>query len=735
MAALLAFGACAPPAAAQEDEDEVEEPKLDLKRSPEAQAQAALRRGDFRVAQLVFDETDSDGHINFGQATPGLACDGLLSEAAARGIAWSKPGRRFAEAYNAALLAESAFPDRDVCVPLDTDLDEPDWPEFAKAPGKPLHPATSVNRAARAARPDLVHAQIAAGRPFDGWDRWYRRPLHWAARRGDVATIDLLLAAGAKPDGREPASPLLLAADSGHGTAVERLLRAGASPFRCGKMDVRLSWGSTLSGSRQACPLRQSIERGLAGPVAPLVGAILARGDYEEREESILDLYEAVKRGRPEIVRTFVEAAGESKGLLLQPSVLRMAAYRLDRPMLRTLLAVGGGNAARSPAEEGLWLAAAELPRPEPLAMLIWFGGDLNYLSAVERDRLKKALPGLTAAGLRPFLAAAAQAREKTWDLVLGGDLAGLDALAAAGVDFAERRGETAVSRAAGRDLATLRWMLAHGGRADTYENREERLECSSISDDFGRNKPSRAQSETLIALCAESEALEPKVRPGAGFSRHALGTAVVSGDPARIDLLLRRSRPEAALDVLPYLAFQPPTRPGRLPLLTRLAALASTGDRNELASSLSDVLERNDEAAATAILAGFTPVGPQEVRFALDAGYGDPERCRIDDFRLLQKRGVDLSVWKDLDGGNLFARAVTCNSLDFLALAGTVPGISVNDLDGIGRTPFETLPWDKRDSAVGKALIALGAKTCEDLHGEDADTCGSPGIRPDSDL
>jgi hypothetical protein len=726
---------CAAPAAAQDDEEEMGEVRLDLKRSPEAQARTALRRGDFRIARLVYDDTDDNGHISFGQGTPGLACDGVLSEAAARGIRWGKRATRFAEAYNAALLSHPGYPDRDVCVPLDTDLKEPPWPEFEKRRGRPLRPGSSVNRAARASRPDLARSQIAAGRPFDSWDRWYRRPLHWAARRGDLATIDLLLAAGARTDAREPASPVLLASDSGHGAAVERLLAAGASPLRCGKIDVRTSWGSTNGGSRLSCPLRQAIERGFTGPVAPLVRAVLARAPYEDRDEMIAELYKAVELGRPDAVAAFVAGAGEARGRFLQPSVLRMAAYRLDRRMLRTLLALGGGNAARTPAEERLWLAAARLDRPEPLAMLIWFGAELNYLPAADRRRLEEALPGLTAERLRPFLVKAAEAREKTWDLVLAGDLAALDALARDGVDFAERRGETALSRAAGRDLATLRWVLAHGGRPDTYENSEVDLGCSSVSDDFGNNKHSPAQRASFIALCAEQDSRDARPRPGPGFNRHALGTAVASGDLARIDLLLAGSLPEAALDILPYLAARPPDFPGRLALLARLSALAAKGDRRELASTLGDVLERKDEAATAAMLSSFIPKGRDELRYALDLAFEPAGQCGIGPFRFLGERGVDLSEWRDLNGANLYARAADCDSPEFVAFAATVPGIGVNDLDDIGRTPFEALAWNKRESAAARVLAALGAKSCEDLHGEDSDKCGSPGIRPDPAL
>jgi hypothetical protein len=735
LAGACALPLSAPPAGARADEEDKEEVRLDLKRSPEVQARSATRAGDFRVARLVFEHTDDVGHISFGEGHPGLACDGNLGEASARDLAWGKQARRFAEAYNAALLADRRYPDRDVCVPLDPGRGDSEWPDFSKVQGRPLDPAASVNRAARARRPDLVRSQIAAGRPFDGYDRWYRRPLHWAARRGDVASLDLLLAAGAKTDGQEPASALLLAVDSGHLAAVERLLAAGASPVRCGTMDVRLSWGSTNSVSSRTCPLRHAVERDFAAAVEPLVEAALARGDYHERRKLIEVLYKAVDLGRAAASRAFAEGVGTARERYLQPSVMRMAAYRLDRTNLRTLLSIGGGNAARTPAEEKLWLAAAALPRPEPLAMLIWFGRDLNYLSAAERDRLAAGLAGLTADKLRPYLVEAAQARERTWNAVLAGDLAALDGLAAAGIDFAERRGDTALSRAADRDAATVRWMLAHGARPDTYEDSNLRIGCSSISDDFGRNKHSRAQRESFLALCEEEESLQPKNRPGREFGEHALETAVRSGDPARIELLLPGSRPEAALDSVNYLALQAPARADRLPLLARLAALAAKGDRNELAATLSDVLQDKDTGAGAAILAGFVPSGRGEIRTALDIGYDRADRCRIDYFRFLRERGADLSQWRDLDGGNLFARAADCDSAEFVAFAATVPGIGVNDLNEIGRTPFESAAWDKSEGAATKALVALGAKSCRDLHGEESDKCGSSGIAPDPAL
>jgi len=735
LAAAVALAFCAPTAAAGK-EDEAEEIRLEVKRSPEAQARAAIRAGDFRVVRTVFSHIDDIGHLRYSESTPGVACDGQIGEESAREISWGKEEKRFAEAYNAALLADPRYPDRDVCVPLDSDGGDSEWPDFSKTKGRPLHPGASVNRAARAARSDLVRAQIAAGRPFDAFDRWHRRPLHWAARRGDLESLDILLAAGARTDAREPASAVLLATDADRAAAVERLLAAGASPFDCGRIDVRLSRGNSVGGGLFVCPLRQAIERGFPGPVVALVKAIVARGAYYQRRELALELYVAVKLGRTDLVRAFVEGVGPARERYLQPAILRVAAYRRDRAALHSLLSLGGGWAARTPAEERLWLAAAKASRTEPLAMLIWFGRDLNYLPAADRSRLAAALPGLTAAELRPFLAKAHEGRERAWDAILSGDLQALDSLAAAGVDFAERRGDSALSRAAGKDSATVRWMLAHGARPDTFEAREPGMSCRDVDlDDEDSRKLSRTQRDSFVALCAEQESRGPKPRPEGAFSEQALVTALRSGDPERMDLLLPGSRPEAALEALDHLASRPPIRADLLPLVTRLAALAANGDRTKLASTLSDVLEKKDMAAATAILAKYIPAGQFEVRYALDIGYGPADECRLDYFRFLGDRGVDLATWRDSDDTNLFARAAKCDSAELVAFAATVPGLGINDVSYSGDTPLESLPLDKRGGEAGKAMLALGAKTCTDLHGEDSDKCGSDAIRPDPAL
>src|SRR5258707_9238369 len=65
--------------------------------------------------------------------------------------------------------------------------------------------------------------------------------LHWAAHRGDLATVDLLVRSGARATvvNSFGVTPLALAAESGNAAVVERLLKVGAIP------DTRQNGGET----------------------------------------------------------------------------------------------------------------------------------------------------------------------------------------------------------------------------------------------------------------------------------------------------------------------------------------------------------------------------------------------------------------------------------------------------------------------------------------------------------
>jgi ankyrin repeat protein len=728
--ALLGASAGAQVVDDADPEEAGERPRLHPRRSVESQLRAAVRRGDFRIVQVAHGGTDDVGHISFGQETPGIACDGQLGRAAAHTLTASQSGAtRFALAYNQALLAHPLFPDPDVCVWTGAAEARRRWPDFAAIRARPRHPEASVNRAARAGRPDLVRSLVAAGRPFDSHDRWWRRPLHWAARRGDVASLDILLAAGARTDMREPVPPLVLAVASNRPEAVDRLLAAAADPSACGRLDVRQSWGSTTTASAQVCPLRHAIQQGYAGPVRSLVRALAARGPDAE-DGLAMALFEAVRLGRRETIEAFLDQPEATRRAVMHPSVMRAAAWRLDLPLLRRMIELGGGAAARSPAEERLWVTAAALPNPEPLALLVWFGGELNYLSAAERAELVLALPGLTAETIRPWLARAQAARDRLWDAIEARDHATLTALVRAGADLDERYGAATLAGAARTDLATVRHLLALGAAARGLPD-EPDFDCGPSDEEFVGDTGATRRAAVFGRLCAEAE--EARSRPSTRrFPENPIAVAIAAGKYDLAEALLPVTPPLLARETLESIVVRVEQRqapPAQRALVGPLARIASQGPRRELPFALRGLIRAGETEAAEAMLQSFVPRGIEELSVVTQVENGD--RCDAGLLRLLQRRGVDLGPYESGDGGNLFSLAAHCNSSEILAIAQAVPGLDANHLDAHGRRPLDRLARAEREGPVGRALVAMGARSCDDL----PDSACRTGIEPDPSL
>ena len=88
-------------------------------------------------------------------------------------------------------------------------------------------------------RPRLMHAEGTNASQYDQgvmWNRGGFTPLLFAARHGRIAAVEMLLAGGADVDSPAPtgASPLAVAAHSGHAAFAARLLEFGADPNAMG---------------------------------------------------------------------------------------------------------------------------------------------------------------------------------------------------------------------------------------------------------------------------------------------------------------------------------------------------------------------------------------------------------------------------------------------------------------------------------------------------------------------
>jgi ankyrin repeat protein len=120
--------------------------------------------------------------------------------------------------------------------------------------------AASVADAAMAGDRAAVRARLTSGEDVNAAQGDGMTALHWAARRGDVELVKMLLAAGANVRATTRLanySPLLMASEVGSAGAIEALIAAGADPK-----------GTTASG---VTPLMFASAAGQADAVKALV--------------------------------------------------------------------------------------------------------------------------------------------------------------------------------------------------------------------------------------------------------------------------------------------------------------------------------------------------------------------------------------------------------------------------------------------------------------------------------
>jgi len=136
---------------------------------------------------------------------------------------------------------------------------------------------TALDRAVWAGRTDAVRLLVAAGADVEQPIGEYREdtPLRFAAGRGDLPLVRLLLDAGAEADGRRSsgqASPLMVAAAAGETAAAEALLIRGADIELTGggKRWTALEWAAHAGW---ADTVRMLLARGAARKAVALAEA------------------------------------------------------------------------------------------------------------------------------------------------------------------------------------------------------------------------------------------------------------------------------------------------------------------------------------------------------------------------------------------------------------------------------------------------------------------------------
>jgi ankyrin repeat protein len=136
-------------------------------------------------------------------------------------------------------------------------------------------------------------------------------PLAWAATRGDVAIIDLLLAAGADIEKGGPVSPLGFAAYSGQLAAAKELLDKGASPKTLTAKKVSTLHLAARGSVRTVTKVGGGAENYSYAPNTDIAALLLRAGGVSPSATDAsgqTPLHEAAANGNPGIVSQLLAA-------------------------------------------------------------------------------------------------------------------------------------------------------------------------------------------------------------------------------------------------------------------------------------------------------------------------------------------------------------------------------------------------------------------------------------------
>lgn len=692
-------------------------------RSPRAEALAAAARGDFRLAATNFIGPEPSGW-----SLPGVSCTAWkldligkwhVNQDVIRGGdgEHTAASLAFMRIYNGALVADPAFPYRDICTPIGL-------PRAPRYEG----PVRTAGEAARSG--DL--AKLAALDPavdVNAVDPLGKTALNWATERQDEPMAKALLMRGADPNLHDPgdAGPLALALENRQTALADLMLAKGARPSgMTGLCDFR---GRLFFQGPDAPPENRHcswpgllVDRDRFDVLDAPLAAGVDKGGFDAGNEiraSLLAAIQANDKARSRRLLAYLGATPDGAA-----SALAWLRGLGREDLVRLYVAGPGAEAARSPAEARIWRAAAEARRDAALDFLQDYGADLNLLPAARLTQCEASARQGDEAALLACVQEAGQRRLRIRAALEAGDTAAFNGLVAEAADLRERGKATLLSATAIKGTPEmLEALIARGaGVEGGYERSATPVYKGALKPDpaLGApgsgylSEPSNLMPVVAVAMRGDARGLRMLVDAGAKGLPSALQNLGNLGNPPP-------GLPSFSLGQTSTDTSGLPSGPGadKLKAMDLVATeLARTQGPQALEPSFASATYSGyDDVLALFLAKGFDPSKAKEpeVIWFNWSGLGNP--CKPSTGRLLARSGLpvvyppsEFSRWPALH-----TLAAGCFNADSVAALLDNARIDVNAVDENGRTAVDQARLYRR-SYLEAALRARGGKSSKEL-------------------